>query len=346
MIRALHLNSLCAADEERWDRFVFNHPQGTFFHLSGWKRVLERTFGHKAYYAYCEENGEIVGIAPLFSVSNWLVGRCLVSVPLAASGGIIANSAEQESFLLEHAIQFAQSQSVDYLELRNQTGNPYQGFHANSLYAAFRGPLFRDPETNLKRLPKDTRYMIRKAEKAGLRVEHGIHQVGTFYNLFAESMRRLGTPVFPRSLFRNFLEQFPKHTHLLIVYNGSEPLGGVMSFFFRDVILPYYSGAVEHATRMAGNNFMYWELIKWAGEQGFGTFDFGRSKRGTGAYAFKTQWNMPAEPLNYQTFLVKRRTVPNFSPVNPKFEAAIRIWQKLPLPVTKFLGPSLVRLFP
>ncbi len=97
---------------------------------------------------------------------------------------------------------------------------------------------------------------------------------------------------------------------------------------------------------MAANNFMYWELIKWAGEQGYCTFDFGRSKKGTGAFAFKSQWNMNVEQLDYQVFLVKRKTVPNFSPLNPKFEMAIRLWQNLPLSVTKWLGPSAVRLFP
>jgi FemAB-related protein (PEP-CTERM system-associated) len=331
---------------EHWDRFVLENPRASFFHLVGWKRIIEKTFGHKARYLYCERDGKITGIAPIFECSNWLIGRCFISTPLAAYGGIVALDAESEQALLDHSKRMAQSASAEYLELRYRGGGLLDGFHANQLYVTFTTPLFSDSDSNLKRLPKDTRYMIRRAEKGGLRIQQGVGQLDAFYELFAQSMHRLGTPVFPRALFRNILDEFPHHTQLMIVHNGSEAVTGVLSFFFRDTILPYYAGATPEATRLAANNFMYWQLIKWAGEQGFHTFDFGRSKKGTGAFAFKSQWNMNAEPLDYQVFLVKRKTVPNFSPVNPKFQGAIRLWQNLPLPVTKWLGPSAVRLFP
>jgi FemAB-related protein (PEP-CTERM system-associated) len=344
--RTLEVKQFDSGMTEQWNRFVLEHSRASFFHLIGWKRVVEKTFGHEARYFYSERDGKITGIAPFFDFSNWLVGHCLVSLPLCAYGGIIAEDSESEQALLDHAKQIARSAPVDYLELRNRDGGLLRGFHSNELYVTFNTSLFPDPQANLKRLPKDTRYMIRKAEKGGLRVERGAEQMEVFYDLFAQSMKRLGTPVFPIALFRNLVEEFPKHTQLMLVYNGSEAVAGVLSFFFRDTILPYYAGATDEATRLAANNFMYWELIKWAGEQGFRTFDFGRSKKGTGAFAFKSQWNMNIEPLDYQVFLVKRETVPNFSPVNPKFAMAVRIWQKLPLSVTKFLGPSLVRLFP
>jgi FemAB-related protein (PEP-CTERM system-associated) len=332
--------------EERWNRFVLDCPSASFFHLIGWKRVIEKTFGHQARYFYCERDGKITGIAPIFECCNWLIGRCLISIPLAAYGGIVATDEESEQTLLDHSKKMAESASADYLELRPRSGGLLDGFHANQLYATFSTQLFADSDANLKRLPKDTRYMIRKAEKAGLRVARGAEQIDVFYELFAQSMHRLGTPVFPRALFSNILEEFPERTQLMLIYDGSEAMTGVLSFFFRDAILPYYAGATPRATRLAANNFMYWKLIQWAGEQGFRSFDFGRSKKGTGAFAFKSQWNMQVEPLDYQVLLVKRRTVPNFSPVNPKFGMAIRLWQNLPLPVANWLGPSAVRLFP
>jgi FemAB-related protein (PEP-CTERM system-associated) len=333
-------------EEKRWDSFVFEQPRASFFHLTGWKRIIEKTFGHKARYFYCERDGKITGIAPIFECSNWLIGRSFISIPLAAYGGIVAEDPESEQVLLEHTKRMAQSASAEYLELRFRDGALFEGFHANELYVTFSGPLVPDPAANLKRLPKDTRYMIRKAEKGGLQVQRGMEQLDSFYELFAQSMHRLGTPVFPKTLFRNIVDEFPDHTQLMLVYDKTDAVTGVLSFFFRDTILPYYAGATPEATRLAANNFMYWELIKWAGEQGFCTFDFGRSKKGTGAFAFKSQWNMNAEELDYQIFLVKRKTVPNFSPVNPKFEMAIRLWQNLPFSVTKLLGPSAVRLFP
>jgi FemAB-related protein (PEP-CTERM system-associated) len=342
----LQVKSFETGAEKRWDNFVLEQPRASFFHLIGWKRIIEKTFGHRARYFYCERDGQITGIAPIFECSNWLTGRSFISIPLAAYGGIVAVDSESEQALLEHAKRMAQSASAEYLELRLREGALFDGFHANELYVTFSGPLVPDSGANLKRLPKDTRYMIRKAEKGGLRVQRGMEQMDLFYELFAQSMHRLGTPVFPRVLFRNIVDEFPDHTQLMLVYDKAEAVTGVLSFFFRDTILPYYAGATPEATRLAANNFMYWELIKWAGEQGFRTFDFGRSKKGTGAFAFKSQWNMNVEELDYQVFLVKRKTVPNFSPVNPKFEMAIRLWQNLPLSVTKLLGPSAVRLFP
>jgi FemAB-related protein (PEP-CTERM system-associated) len=333
---------------ERWDRFVLEHPRASFFHLIGWKRVLERTFGYRGRYFYSESNGKITGIAPFFDFSNWLVGSCLVSVPLAAYGGIIAEDEHSEQALLEHAKHAARSGRFDYIELRNRGGGILNGFHPNTLYVTFHIPLSPDPAVNLKRLPKDTRYMIRKASKGDLSVRYGAdpERMDVFYDLFAQSVRRLGTPVFPKALFRNILEEFPKQTQLMLVCNGSQAVSGVLSFFFRDTILPYYAGAREEATHLSANNYMYWELIRWAGEQGFHTFDFGRSKKGTGSFAFKSQWGMNVEPLDYQVLLVNRKTVPNYSPVNPKFGMFIRVWKNLPLSVTKWLGPSVVRLFP
>jgi FemAB-related protein (PEP-CTERM system-associated) len=340
------VNAFDPAVEGRWNEYVLKHPQASFFHLTGWKRVVEKTFGHKARYFYCERDGEITGIAPIFECSNWLVGRCLISIPLAAYGGIVASDATSEQALLAHTTQMAQAAGVEYLELRHRYGGLIDGFHANNLYVTFTAPLVADSAANLKRLPKDTRYMIRKAEKGGLCARQGMEQMDLFYDLFAQSMHRLGTPVFPQALFRNIVDEFPEQTQLMLVYSGENALTGVLSFFFRDTILPYYAGATPDATRLAANNFMYWQLMEWAGNQGFRTFDFGRSKKGTGAFAFKSQWNMNMEQLEYQVLLVKRKTVPNFSPVNPKFDMAIRVWRNLPLPVTKWLGPSAVRLFP
>ncbi len=331
---------------ERWDRFVIDHPRGTLFHLVGWKRVIEKTFEYQACYFYAERGERITAVAPLFFISNWVVGRCLISAPLAVYGGICAEDEESEQTLLGHLKQLAISQQVDYLELRNRNGALLPGFHPNSLYVSFSTVFEPSPEANLKRLPRDTRYMIRKAEKAGLRTQHGLDQLKDFYALFANSMRRHGTPVFPPALFENLVAEFGDRTDLLMVYSGSQPVAGVFSFLFRDTVLPYYAGAGPEAPRLAANNLMYWELMKSAAQAGLRKFDFGRSKKGTGSYAFKTQWNMKAEPLNYQVQLVRRKTVPNFSPVNPKFELATRVWQQLPLWLTMWVGPRVVRWFP
>jgi len=335
-----------SSDCARWDEFITRHPQGSFFQLTGWKRVIEKTFGYKPCYFLAENAGEITGVAPLFSVSNWLIGNCLISVPLGVYAGICASSEESKSRLTEAVKNESLTRGVDYLELRHRNGGIDQGFHHNSLYTTFTTSLDANVEANLKRLPRDTRYMIRKGEKAGLRVERGSNQMDAFYRLFTQSMHRHGTPVFPRSLFANLQAEFGSAMDVMMVYSGSEAVSGVVSFFFRDTVLPFYAGAGPDATKTAANNFMYWELMKYAVQRGARQFDFGRSKKGTGSYAFKTQWNMTVEPLDYEVFLVRRKSVPNFSPVNPKFERATRIWRRLPLWMANAMGPHVVRWLP
>jgi FemAB-related protein (PEP-CTERM system-associated) len=331
---------------EDWDKFVLGQSSGTLFHLIPWMRAIKNTFGFEPCYVYSERDGKITGVAPVFLVSNWIVGRCLISTPYAVYGGVCAADSESEQALLEHLKLLAHSRETDYLELRFRQREMLPGFISNPIYYGFSTSIEPNHEANLKRLPRDTRYMIRKAAKAGLRTKRGPEQLGDFYRLFSQSMKRLGTPVFPCALFENLIKEFDGKVDLLLVSSGSKAVSGVFSFRFRDTILPYYAGAGPEAAPLAANNFMYSELMKNSAEEGCRYFDFGRSKKGTGAFAFKTQWNMDMEQFTYQVHLVQRKDLPNFSPVNPKFELATRVWKKFPLPVTTWLGPQIVRWFP
>ncbi len=331
---------------DQWDEFVLRQRSGSIFHTSAWKRAVERTFPYRACYLYAMRENRITGVAPVFAVSNWILGKALISVPLAVYGGICAEDNGSTYALLAEIQRIGRAGRVDFIELRNRTGPIYSEFHPKSLYVTFTSTLHADMDANIKRLPRDTRYMIRKGQKAGLVAHHGLEQLPSFYELFAISMRRLGTPVFPLKLFENMIEAFRDTVDLMLIYAGDRPITGVFSFLDRDTILPYYAGAAPNAGKLAANDFMYWELMKFAVEKGLQTFDFGRSKVGTGAYAFKSQWDMQTEPLAYQVSLVRRTTVPNFSPANPKFKYATRVWSHLPLRSTMLIGPHVVRWFP
>lgn len=331
---------------ERWDEFVKEQQGGSIFHLTAWKRAIERTFSYRPRYLRTERNGRITAVAPVFLVSNWIIGKALISAPLGVYGGICSEDEESTTALLDALSRMARSEKIDYVELRTRNGRPLAGYHTKRLYSTFTTTLDPDVEQNLKRLPRDTRYMIRKAGQFHLTVRHGLEQLDQFYSLFAISMRRLGTPVFPKSLFSNLIHELHGSVDLMLVYAGSEPVTGVLSFIYRDTILPYYAGATDKARTLAANNFMYWELMKFAVELGLKGFDFGRSKENTGAYAFKSQWNMEITPLPYQVSLIKGDAVPNFSPANPKFQFATRVWSRIPLKATMLFGPRVVRWFP
>jgi FemAB-related protein (PEP-CTERM system-associated) len=333
-------------DVAAWEQFVLFHPKATFFHQLGWKRVMEKTYGYQPYYLCARRGERLTGIAPSFLISSWMTGRCLISLPFAVYGGICAEDDESERMLLRYMERAAADLDVEYLELRSRTGEVLPGYHANLRYATFTIPLVRDTEVLYKNLPKDIRYMIRKAEKAGLSVRHGFDQLDTFYRLMTINLRRLGTPAFPRSLFENLIREYPGNTDLTVVYLNDEPLAGGLSFFFREWMQPYYIGSAEKAKALAANDFLWWELIKFAAKTGFSTFDFGRSKKDSGNFDFKKKWNPRMESLPYQVRLVRRRELPNFSPTNPKFEMATNVWKKLPLGLTRMIGPHVVRWFP
>ena len=328
-----------------WDSFVQAHPKGTFFHLTGWKRVMERTYSYRAYYFYAHRAGQITGIAPAFLVSNWITGRCLISIPFAVYGGICAADAESERALLGHIEKLAAELRVEYLELRNRNGGLVPRYHANPRYATFTLTV-ADAKSMYDKFPKDIRYMIRKGEKAGLTARRGFDQLDEFYKLMTINLRRLGTPAFPKALFENLIREYPGQVDLTVIYAGARPVAGGMSFFFRDWMQPYYIGSLDEAKGLAANNFLWWELMKLASERGLRTFDFGRSKKDSGNYAFKAKWNPNIEPLDYQVRLVCRTDVPNFSPTNSKFQLATNIWKKVPLGLTRAIGPRLVRWFP
>ena len=342
----VNVHALSQTGAQDWDHFVLSQKEGTLFHLTKWKRVIERTFGYKPFYFYAERDGKTTAVAPLFLIENWLIGRCVHSAPFGAYGGICAADEVSANALLEHVKQFAIDHKSDYLELHQRNSPLFPDFHPNSLYVTFTTELSANMEANWKKLPRDTRYMVRKGEKAGLKAQHGFQYMDTFYSLFSESMRRLGTPVFPRSFFDNLVSELGTQVDLMVVFSDAQPVSAVMSFFFRDTILPYFAGASSAAPRLAANNFMYWQLMTMASQKGFRFFDFGRSKKNTGAFAFKSQWGMDVEPLKYQLYLVRRKTVPNFSPVNPKFKLAGRIWRRLPPSLARTLGPRIVRWFP
>ena len=329
-----------------WDDYVTRHPDSTVFHLTAWKRVAEKIFGCKGRYLFVEEDSKIRGVLPLFEVSSPLQGRSLISVPFAVYGGACADNERIASMLRAHACRLAKQEGFDFLELRDQQPISDRGFHTKKLYYRFYTKLPNNPEELLQSFPRDTRYMIRKAQKNGLQAIVGPQHLDAFYEIFSRSYHNLGTPVFPKGLFKAVIKEFGDKCELTTIWHNSVAIAGVLTFRFRDWTVPYFGGSVIESRPLAANNFMYWEVMKHGLLTGARFFDFGRSKEGTGAYSFKTQWNMQVHELQYHFFLARRKTMPNFSPANPKFSLPISLWKAMPLSMTKVLGPAVVRWFP
>jgi FemAB-related protein (PEP-CTERM system-associated) len=329
-------------DRDAWNAFVRTHPDGTFFHLAEWQYVLKRSFGHASHYLLAESaQGAIRGVLPLARVKSRLFGDALVSTPFCVYGGIVAADDAAQVALTRHACVLARRLGVDYLEMRNRR-RQHPDWPVKDLYVTFRKPIDPDAEKNMLGIPRKQRAMVRKGLKEELRVEID-RQVDRHYDIYTESLRNLGTPPFSRNYLRVLSEVFGDQFDIVTILKGERPVASVLNFYFRDEVLPYYGGGTSEARAVAGNDFMYWSVMERARGKGCRTFDYGRSKRDTGAFDFKCNWGFEPEPLHYEYFLVRRDEMPNLSPSNPKYGAAIGLWRRLPLRVTQWLGPPIAR---
>ena len=338
---AVSVRSLGAHEHAHWDAYVNTHPDATFFHRAGWQRVIGDAFGHRTHFLLAERRGEVVGVLPLAEISSRLFGHSLGSLPFCAYGGILADDAVAYRALDEAAQALARRLNVGALEYRNQAAQ-HAHWPTKDLYVTFKKAIEPEVEANLNAIPRKQRAMVRKGIKAGL---VGAIDADTtrFFAAYSASVHRLGTPVFARKFFHLLKEEFGDDCEVLTITLNGKVISSVMSFYFRNEVLPYYGGGVEAARAVAGNDFMYWELMRRACERGLKVFDFGRSKRGTGSFDFKKNWGFEPTPLYYEYFLVRDTRVPEINPLNPKYRLFIQAWKKMPLALANAIGPHIVK---
>jgi FemAB-related protein (PEP-CTERM system-associated) len=332
-----------ATDLARWDAFVTANPDGTFFHRAGWRSVIEQAFHHRTRYVYTQRGSQITGVLPLVHVSSRLFGRSLISNPFCVRGGPLVTDRESLELLRQYASDEMERLAVDRLEFRLDRPSGAPGWISQSdLYATFRRKITAQDDQNLNAVPRKQRAVIRKSLASTLVVSDEQH-VPRFYRIYAESLRNLGTPAFPQRYFQLLLNEFTGCSEITTVVDGDRPLASVLSFFFRDEVLPYYAGGTPIARARGAYDLLYWEVMRRAAARGCSVFDFGRSKVGTGSYAFKKNWGFSAQPLTYEFRIRDGAKPPDLNPLNPKYRPYIALWKWLPLPVANFIGPHLVR---
>ena len=340
---AVHrLDAHSAADAAQWDAFVLACPQATFFHRAGWQTVIREVFRHDTYFFSVQTQGRIRGVLALAHVNSRLFGNALTSLPFAVYGGVAALDEEAGAALERAAEQLAQRLKVDHLEMRN-VQRRHADWPVQDLYVTFRKPIAPQEEDNLQAIPRKQRAMVRKGIKNGL-TSHIDSTVERFFALYANNVHRHGTPALPKAYFRALRRVFgPDCEVLTVCAPDGQPLSSVLSFYFRDEVLPYYAGDDEAARHLAANDFKYWELMRLACARGLKVFDYGRSKQGTGSYAFKKNWGCEPTPLHYEYRLYQRQSVPQNNPSNAKYRLLIAAWRRMPLGVANWLGPKIVR---
>ncbi|HZG47431.1 MAG TPA: FemAB family XrtA/PEP-CTERM system-associated protein [Allosphingosinicella sp.] len=326
-----------AGQAERIDRFVHEHADGTPFHRPQWSRAVAAGTGCRAHYLLAEQGGAIVGVLPLSEIRSPMFGASLASAGFAVDGGVLALSTEAEAALVDAAVALAERLKCPTIELR---GGPLPPFwhQSEGTYAGFARDLPQGEEAILKAIPRKQRAEVRKALDNQLDVAIGT-DLASHYRVYAESVRNLGTPVFPRRLFREMLAAFGKDADITVISRGGELLSTVFSLYMNGIVYPYWGGGTAAARGARANELLYFALMKHAAERGCRRFDFGRSKFGTGAFAFKKNWGFEPQPLVYARWGEARET----NPLSPKYRLQVAAWKRLPLWAANRIGPVIAK---
>jgi serine/alanine adding enzyme len=337
-------------DGKRWQQYVEAHPLATNYHRWGWKQVIENSFGWPTYYWAVEENGKLQGVLPLVWQKSRLFGSFLTSLPFLNAGGLLADNPAAEQLLVREAVALAKEVGAKHLELRHREEHPSareEKLQTKTSKVTLVLPIGPDQDKMWKDLGTKMRTKVRKSQSFGMIAEFGgLALLDDFYAVFSHNMRDLGTPVYSREFFAEILRVFPANTYLCVVRKDKDVVAASFLSGFRDRIEAVWSSSVQKYLSLKPNFFLYWNLLCFAGSKGYKLFDFGRSSVDSGTHEFKLQWGAQTVQLYWDYWLPNGNTLPELNPQNPKYRAAIWLWQKIPVPVTRILGPHIVRCLP
>ncbi len=332
-----------AATTQRIEDFV-REQRGSVFHRPAWLRAVETGTGQRASGLIAEQMGAITGWLPLTEVRSALFGQALVSSGFGVGGGILADSPEVVQSLADAAQAHAIRHSIPSIEVRG--GTIPQGWdRITDKHAEFVAPLSDDDEAQLLSIPRKSRAEVRKGLKNGLEVHIGRSNddLAAHYAVYSESVRNLGTPVFPKRLFSAMLDGFPESSDILTVFANGAPISSVLSFYHGGAVMPYWGGGVHAARNLRANELMYYKLMCHARERGMDRFDFGRSKTGSGPYHFKKNWGFEPKSLTYGKWSAPGHEARDVDPTSEAYSRKIELWKKLPLPIANMIGPWIAR---
>ncbi|MDP8219696.1 MAG: FemAB family PEP-CTERM system-associated protein [Candidatus Theseobacter exili] len=367
---AIIVKNFQTTDAPAWDAYVYAHPHATLYHLSGWRNIILKTYGHKVCYLMAVDSpaskirnsaNHVVGILPLVHIKHYFFGNSLISIPFFDLGGILADNEKIEQVLLLEAIRLGQELKVKTIELRHE--KPLKWFDFSDFQKTIQNSnletkdlvlqtrlhkvrmpldLLGSSEVLMKHFKPRLRTKIRKSLKEDLRSEiGGVELLNDFYQVFSTNMRDLGSPVHSKKLMRYVLEEFPMIARIVMIYRRSQPIACSLVIGFGDSLESPWVSSIRKYTRLSPNILLYWTMMEYARDSGFASFEFGRSSPGEGTYRFKQQWGARPVQLCWHNISFDNLRETEEKSERSKFEKAIQCWKKLPVPVTKIIGPMI-----
>jgi FemAB-related protein (PEP-CTERM system-associated) len=330
-------------ERDRIDAYVAAHPAAELFHRPHWSLAVARGCRQRAHYLIAEAQGRLTGCLPLTEMRSPLFGNALVSTGFGTGGGPIADDEATAARLVAAGWEIARRQRCRGMELR---GGPVpDGWTAQTgVYAGFAKPLPEGDEAILKAMKRRHR-SIRRAREFDLEIRIGNEEAdrAMHYAVYGEMVRNLGSPVYPRSLFAAMLDLFGPDAEILTVLKDGRPLASALSFYFGGAVMPYWGGGTAASREFSATEMMYYQIMCHASRRGCTIFDFGRSKLGTGTYAFKENWGFEPQPLVYAVRTAAGEAARSVNPLDPKYRLQVALWKKLPLPLANRIGPHIAR---
>jgi FemAB-related protein (PEP-CTERM system-associated) len=334
------------AHAAEWNAFLETQPPASFYHMFEWRRINERALGHRNFFLSVRDQGRIRGVLPLTYVAGPLFGKILCSMPFVNYGGPVAVDAQATQALVAAAKDYAKQLGADYLELRCASAIETD-MHCSTRKISMHIELNPDPEVLWNKFASKHRTNIRRSQKNELVVTHGgAELLNTFYSVMEQSWRQLGTPFYARSYFESILRELPDHTRIFVCSRGSDPVAVAFNGYFNGVVEGLWAGGTALSRPLQANYVLYWEMIREACLRGCHRYHLGRSTADSGAEDFKKKWNATSSQLYWYFHRPAGGEMPQLNVENPKYKLAIQAWQRLPLWVTRLVGPPLARCIP
>jgi FemAB-related protein (PEP-CTERM system-associated) len=338
-------NPLAPADRAEWDAYVAGHAGGTVFHSTTWLDILDRSYQRPYHHIAVKEDGRIRGLVSLYDVRGLSGKKSLYSLPFTAYGGMLTDGPEIAKVLHNACAELCRNEGAGMVHLRNTVPSGLD-LPESDLNVQFSKPLPETEEACLESIPRKSRATVRKSI-----ANHGLtyvvnRDVDLLWHLHAVNLKKLGTPVFPRSFFRTIMEVMGDKADILFAMHQGKAVAGVMNFYFRDVCNPYFSGSLPESNGTGANNYMYYALMCHGLKRGCKQFDFGKSRKGSGSFDFKKNMGFEPKPLPFQFIFNTRSELPSFNPSNPKLRLLLEVWSRQPLWTSKIAGPILNRFLP
>jgi FemAB-related protein (PEP-CTERM system-associated) len=340
---------ILVADEqhaELWNNFVTGRDASVNYLRWQWKHVMERAFGWRTFYLIAEDTGQIHGVLPLVWQKSRLFGSVLSSMPYFSEGGILAATPDVEELLLTEAISLARNLKSKRVILRQAT-KLAADLPPKTDRVILVLDLDSDPETMMQRFDTKMRSNVRRSCKKGLTAEFGTFEfLEDFYDIFARRMRDLGTPVYTKEFFKQILSVFPEESFICRVRCEQKIVSASFMTGYRNSIESNWAASLPEGKDLKSSMFMAWQSMCYAAAKGYRRFDFGRSEIGSPTYKFKLEWNTRIIPLYWYQISPRDEKSTELDRRNPQFHAAIEMWKKLPLSITKVLGPPIAKCIP